>query len=144
MSPVDPSVAKAQAIREAGLRQALENTFKRQAPQVSQGHLPVKIASPYTGNSIELGQIKQTPRGLFLPRIKVVGGGAHRTVKGSTASALPSDAAVDLLDQWLDREVLRGRMTDERKWNAREQLAGELRSAFSSWDSFVVGWGARG
>jgi hypothetical protein len=144
MPPVDPSVARAQAILEAGFRQALESTFRRQAPRVPQGHLPVRIASPYTGNSIELGQIKQTPRGLFLPRIKIVGGGAHRTVKGSTASAMPSDAAVDLLDQWLDREVLRKRMSDERRWGVREQLAVDLRNAFSPWDAFVASWGARG
>jgi hypothetical protein len=144
MPPVDPSAARAQAILKAGVRQTLESTFRRQAPRVPQGHLPVRIASPFTGNTIEIGQIKQTPRGLFLPRIKIVGGGAHRTVKGSTASAMPSDAAVDLLDQWLEREVLRGRMSDERRWSVREQLASDLRSAFSSWDSFVAGWGARG
>jgi hypothetical protein len=144
MPPTDPSTARAQAILEAGIRQSLENTLRRQAPRVPQGFFPVKIASPYTGNSIELGQIRQTPRGLFLPRIKVVGGGAHRTVKGSTASALPSDAAVDLLDQWLDRELQRGRMVDERRWAVRDQLAADLRNHFSSWDEAVSSWGARG
>lgn len=134
----DPAVTRAKAILDAGIRQSLENSLRVQIPRLSQGPIGVKIASPYTGNIIEIGQICQTPKGFFLPKIKAVGGGSHRIVKGSTTSHIPSDAAVDLLDQWLDREVQRGRMSEERRWDIREPLVETLRKGFSVEDAVAT------